>query len=64
MSGRTFSFEVNRTSGAPPATLFRLESDGARWSEWAKPLIASIIARATRRPVASEPSARSDCGRC
>jgi uncharacterized protein YndB with AHSA1/START domain len=40
MSGRTFSFEVNRTSSAPPATLFRLESDGARWSEWGKPLIA------------------------
>ena len=40
MSGRTFSFEVNRTSSAPPATLFRMESDGARWSEWGKPLIA------------------------
>jgi hypothetical protein len=31
MSGRTFSFEINRTSSAPPATLFRLETDGARW---------------------------------
>jgi uncharacterized protein YndB with AHSA1/START domain len=39
MSGRTFSFEVNRTSTAPPATLFRLETDGGRWSEWAKPLV-------------------------
>ncbi|MBV8967186.1 MAG: SRPBCC family protein [Mycobacteriaceae bacterium] len=39
MSGRTFSFEVNRTSRAPAATLFRLETDGARWSEWAKPII-------------------------
>jgi hypothetical protein len=39
MSGRTFTFEVNRTSSAPPATLFRLETDGARWSEWAKPLV-------------------------
>jgi Polyketide cyclase / dehydrase and lipid transport len=39
MTGRTFSFEVNRTTSAPAATLFRLESDGARWSEWAKPLI-------------------------
>lgn len=39
MSGKTFSFEVNRTSSAPPATLFRLETDGARWSEWARPLI-------------------------
>jgi hypothetical protein len=41
MAGRTFSFEVNRTSSAPAATLFRLETDGARWSEWAGPLIVS-----------------------
>ena len=40
MSGRMFSFEVNRTSSAPPATLFRMDSDGARWSDWGKPLIA------------------------
>ncbi len=39
MSGRTFSFEVNRTSNAPAATLFRLEADGSRWSEWAKPIV-------------------------
>lgn len=41
MSGmaRTFSFEVLRTSNASPERLFRLETDGARWSEWAKPLI-------------------------
>lgn len=39
MSGRTFSFEINRTSSAPAATLFRLETDGARWSEWAKPIV-------------------------
>jgi hypothetical protein len=39
MSGRTFSFEVNRTSRAPAAALFRLETDGGRWAEWAKPLI-------------------------
>jgi hypothetical protein len=39
MSGRTFSFEVNRTSRAPAAALFSLETDGARWAEWAKPLI-------------------------
>jgi hypothetical protein len=39
MSGRTFSFEVNRTSSAPAATLFRLATDGARWSDWAKPII-------------------------
>jgi uncharacterized protein YndB with AHSA1/START domain len=39
MSGRTFSFEVNRTSTAPAATLFRMETDGANWSDWARPLI-------------------------
>jgi hypothetical protein len=39
MSGRTFSFEVNRTSTAPVATLFRMETDGANWSDWARPLI-------------------------
>ena len=39
MSDRTFSFEVNRTSTAPPATLFRLETDGAGWSKWAGPMI-------------------------
>jgi hypothetical protein len=39
MAGRTFSFEVRRTSSAPPATLFELEADGSRWSEWAKPIV-------------------------
>jgi hypothetical protein len=39
MTGKTFSFEINRTSSAPASTLFRLEADGGRWSEWAKPLI-------------------------
>jgi hypothetical protein len=39
MTGKTFSFEVKMTSRAPAATLFRLETDGGRWSEWAKPLI-------------------------
>lgn len=39
MSGKNFSFEINRTTSAPAATLFRLETDGARWSQWAKPLI-------------------------
>ncbi|MTD58441.1 SRPBCC family protein [Amycolatopsis pithecellobii] len=38
MPTRTFSFEVKRTSSAPPGVLFRLETDGARWSDWAKPL--------------------------
>jgi len=37
----SFSFEITRTSSADAATLFALVSDGARWSEWAKPLIAS-----------------------
>ena len=41
MSDRTFSFEVNRTSSAPPAVLFRLETDGAGWSKWAGPMIVS-----------------------
>jgi uncharacterized protein YndB with AHSA1/START domain len=39
MPGRTLSFEVNRTSSAPPAVLFRLETDGAGWSKWAGPMI-------------------------
>ncbi|OBA70110.1 polyketide cyclase [Mycobacterium sp. 1554424.7] len=39
MTGKTFSFEINRTTRARAATLFRLETDGARWSDWAKPLI-------------------------
>jgi Polyketide cyclase / dehydrase and lipid transport len=39
MSGRTFSFEINQTTSAPAATLFRLETDGGRWSEWAKPIV-------------------------
>ena len=38
MSGRPFSFVVNRTSSAPAATLFRLETDGAQWAHWGKPL--------------------------
>ncbi len=41
MSGRKFSFEVTKTSTAPAATLFRLVTDGGRWSEWAKPIVAS-----------------------
>jgi hypothetical protein len=40
MSGKVFTFEINRTTRAPAATLFRLETDGAHWSDWAKPLIA------------------------
>jgi hypothetical protein len=36
---RTFCFEINRTSSAPASTLFRLETDGSRWAEWAKPVV-------------------------
>lgn len=39
MSGRKFSFEINRTSSAPAATLFGLLADGANWSSWAKPMV-------------------------
>lgn len=39
MSGRKFSFEVNRTCSAPAATVFRLLADGADWSSWAKPVV-------------------------
>jgi hypothetical protein len=39
MSGRTFSFEVTRTSRAPAAMLFRMETDGGHWADWAKPLV-------------------------
>jgi hypothetical protein len=39
MSGRKFAFEINRTSSAPAATLFRLVADGANWSKWAKPIV-------------------------
>ena len=39
MSGRKFSFEINRTSKASAATLFRLVADGSSCSTWAKPII-------------------------
>lgn len=39
MAERTYSFEVNRASTAPPATLFRLESTGPLWRTWARPLV-------------------------
>ncbi|RSM41881.1 SRPBCC family protein [Amycolatopsis balhimycina DSM 5908] len=45
--GRRYSFEVNRTSTAPPEALFALEADGPRWAEWGKPLI--VQARWARR---------------
>ncbi|HET9142099.1 SRPBCC family protein [Actinophytocola sp.] len=37
--GQRFSFEVTARSSADAATLFALEADGSRWSEWARPLI-------------------------
>lgn len=39
MTGRIFSFEINRTSTADAETLFRLETDAERWSAWGRPLI-------------------------
>ena len=40
MSGKKFSFQVNRTSTASAATIFRLVADGGNWSKWAKPIVA------------------------
>jgi Polyketide cyclase / dehydrase and lipid transport len=37
--GREYAFEVTARSTADAATLFALEADGGRWSEWAKPLV-------------------------
>lgn len=39
MSGKTFTFEVRRTSTASPKTIFDLETDGPSWAKWGKPLI-------------------------
>ncbi|MEU3272600.1 SRPBCC family protein [Saccharomonospora sp. NPDC006951] len=39
IAGRAFSFEVNRTTTAPPHVVFALVVDGANWSNWAKPLV-------------------------
>lgn len=39
MTARTFSFEVDRTSTAPPEVVFRLETDAPCWSGWGRPLI-------------------------
>ncbi|MEU4671771.1 SRPBCC family protein [Amycolatopsis sp. NPDC023774] len=47
MPGRTYSFEVNRISTAPPEVLFRLETEGPLWSTWGRPLI--VQARWARR---------------
>jgi hypothetical protein len=37
--GRRFAFEVTARSSADAATLFALEADGSRWSQWARPLV-------------------------
>jgi hypothetical protein len=39
VSGKTFTFEVRRTSTAAPKTIFDLETDGPSWAKWGKPLI-------------------------
>ena len=36
---RRFSFQVTARSSADAASLFALEADGSRWSEWARPLV-------------------------
>ncbi|WP_205873096.1 SRPBCC family protein [Mycobacterium camsae] len=41
MSGRKFTFEVKKTTSAPPATVFRLLADGGNWSSWAKPIVVT-----------------------
>ncbi|OBJ56181.1 SRPBCC family protein [Mycobacterium sp. 1423905.2] len=41
MSDRKFSFEVNKTSNASAATLFRLVTDGGNWAKWAKPIVVT-----------------------
>ncbi|WP_033290936.1 SRPBCC family protein [Amycolatopsis jejuensis] len=39
MPDRRYSFEVHGVSTAAPSVLFRLETDGSRWSTWARPLV-------------------------
>lgn len=48
--GRRYSFEVTARSSADPATLFAMESDGSRWSEWAKPLVPQSFWERTGDP--------------
>jgi polyketide cyclase/dehydrase/lipid transport protein len=36
---RRFSVEITARSSADAATLFAMEADGGRWSEWARPLV-------------------------
>src|SRR2546430_16908589 len=47
---RRYSFEVTAHSTADPATLFALEADGSRWSEWAKPLVPQSFWERTGDP--------------
>ncbi len=39
MSRDRLSFEINRISSAPPEKLFALETDGANWPRWSKPVL-------------------------
>lgn len=50
MAAKTFTFQVNRSSSADPATLFGMVADGARWPEWAKPIVPSGAMVATGEP--------------
>jgi len=54
MSGRTVSFEIHRTTSAPPATLFRLETDVARWADWQ--LISLRMIKAAERETLTGPT--------
>lgn len=53
MAAKTFTFEVNRSSSADPATLFGMVADGARWPEWAKPIVPSgeMVAKGAPEPL-------------
>jgi hypothetical protein len=48
--GRRFAFEVTATSTADAATLFALEADGSRWSQWARPLVPQSTWERTGHP--------------
>jgi Polyketide cyclase / dehydrase and lipid transport len=38
-NARRFTIEISARSRADAATIFALETDGARWSTWARPLV-------------------------
>ena len=50
---KSFTFEVTRSSKADAGTLFGLVADGARWPEWAKPLVPSgaMVAKGSPDPL-------------